>query len=246
MLYQVFKKKYEEEYKMRAEFEKYVYQKINIIVSKLSAIETGILKQLKGVKDMSSFGESEEMQVIKELSESISEIRGTADRETTLDLGDVTKVEVRSILPQLEGKMEFVETIFEIFVAQYEKISLEHDNVRTLIKAGKKGVQAELKSYKQALDMRTKERNDLQRALSEFEAEKERWSEAYQNLGHSSHKKSLLNFGKEELIEQIVKLMYCTKKLSKQKEEKEKELKNFKEGEKKRYQTFLANLRVGR
>lgn len=49
--------------------------------------------------------------------------------------------------------------------------------------------------------MRTKERNDLQRALSEFEAEKERWSEAYQNLGHSSHKKSLLNFGKEELIE---------------------------------------------
>ena len=109
---------------MRTEFEKYVYQKINIIVSKLSAVEAGILKQLKGVADMSSFGESEEMQVIKELSESISEIRGTADRETTLDLGDVTKVEVRSILPQLEGKMEFVETIFEIFVAQYEKISL--------------------------------------------------------------------------------------------------------------------------
>ena len=54
----------------------------------------------------------------------------------------------------------------------------------------------------------------------------------------------MLEFTKEDLIEEIVKLMYCLKKISNQKEAKVKELKEFKANERQRYENFLAQLKA--
>ena len=44
------------------------------------------------------------------------------------------------------------------------------------------------------------------------------------NLGKDAQKKKLLTFHKEELVEEIIKLMLCLKKTNSEKDEKENQL----------------------
>jgi len=70
---------------------------------------------------------------------------------TTLDFGDVTKIQADSALTELEAKIDVFGAVVEILVTKYDKHLLEYNNMHTMIKMDRRPILRELQQSKNEL-----------------------------------------------------------------------------------------------
>lgn len=214
-LFQIFKGKYDIEYKKRTDFEKDVRKLSGQMQHKITEIGKTLFKCMASDSTELSLPLDNSDSSIPPskflFSSEFSQIGNAPNAilAKTVDLGDVTPVDSQALLAQLSNKLSHMEAIVEIVFLRLDKYTLEHRNIQKLINGEKKPLEEQLTRLKITVAAEREEKGKLKKMIEQNENDKEKWRKGLKSAKNEKNIEILMGYDKERLIQEIIKATYC-------------------------------------